>query len=94
MRTTIDLPDDLFRQAKARAALEGRKLKELIADYVQRGLEGAPSEAAPPERRRSLPPVAHRSAATGQTIPALRNAEIASILDEEDAQHLVRLAGR
>jgi len=42
MRTTIDLPDDLFRQAKARAALSGIKLKDLIARYVERmlGLAG------------------------------------------------------
>lgn len=42
MRTTIDLPEELFRRVKARAALEGLKLKELIARYVQRGLLEAP----------------------------------------------------
>jgi len=34
MRTTVDIPDDLFREAKAMAALEGVLLK----DVVNRGL--------------------------------------------------------
>lgn len=30
MKTTIELPDDLYRKAKALAALNGRKLKDLV----------------------------------------------------------------
>jgi predicted component of type VI protein secretion system len=30
MKTTIDLPDDLYRRAKAEAALQGRKFRELV----------------------------------------------------------------
>ena len=30
MKTTIELPDDLYRRAKAEAALSGRKLKDLV----------------------------------------------------------------
>ena len=43
MRTTIDLPDNLFREVKARAALSGLKLKELIAQFVEMGLEQSPT---------------------------------------------------
>ena len=32
MKTTIELPDDLYRKAKAVAALNGRKLKDLVAE--------------------------------------------------------------
>ena len=39
MKMTVDLPDTLMRQAKIRAASEGLKLQELIADFVQQGLE-------------------------------------------------------
>jgi hypothetical protein len=35
MRTTIDLPDALFRRAKAEAALRGYHLKDLIADALR-----------------------------------------------------------
>jgi hypothetical protein len=38
MRTTIDLPDETFRQLKARAALSGLKLKELVTQLIERGL--------------------------------------------------------
>jgi hypothetical protein len=30
MKTTVELPDDLYRRAKAEAALRGSKLKDLI----------------------------------------------------------------
>ncbi|MFL6290396.1 MAG: hypothetical protein ACJ759_05830 [Thermoanaerobaculia bacterium] len=83
MRTTIDLPEELFRQAKAKAALDGLKLKDLIASYVEQGLRGTPSQAAPSRRKRSELPVAR--AATGRALPAVRNAEIQRILDEEEA---------
>ena len=36
MRTTIDLPDALFRKTKATAALQGSSLKELIVRAIER----------------------------------------------------------
>jgi hypothetical protein len=39
MRTTVDLSDDLFRRAKAEAALRGRKLKDLVEEGLRRVLE-------------------------------------------------------
>jgi hypothetical protein len=81
MRTTIDLPDELLRQVKAKAALDGLRLKDLITRYVEQGLRGAPP--APRRRQRSELPVAR--AATGRTLPALTNVEIQRILDEEEA---------
>lgn len=83
MRTTIDLPDETFRQVKAKAALSGLKLKDLITLYVEQGLMGGPPSSSGPPRRRSELPVAR--AATGRTLPALTNAEIQRILDEEEA---------
>lgn len=82
MRTTIDLPDELLRQVKAKAALDGLKLKDLITRYVEQGLREAPPPA-PRRRQRSELPVAR--AATGRTLPALTNVEIQRILDEEEA---------
>ena len=38
MRTTVDIPDGVFRRAKARAAMEGIKLKELITRFLENGL--------------------------------------------------------
>lgn len=38
MKTTLDLPDELMRAAKIRAARQGKKLKDVMADLVRRGL--------------------------------------------------------
>lgn len=49
MRTTIDLPDELYRRAKAEAALRGRKFKDLVEEGLRRVLE-APEPEKPLER--------------------------------------------
>ena len=38
MKTTLDLPEDLVREMKMRAVREGRKLREVATEVVQRGL--------------------------------------------------------
>ncbi len=45
MRTTIDIPDELFREAKARAALEGIKLKDLVAEALREKLRAPEPKA-------------------------------------------------
>ena len=35
MKTTLDIPDELFREAKATAARNGGKLKDLVADGLR-----------------------------------------------------------
>ncbi len=43
MRTTIDLPDDLHRQAMSIARDTSRSLSETVADLMRRGLnQGSP----------------------------------------------------
>lgn len=45
MRTTIDIPDAMYRQLKARAASEGRSVKALLlqaAEHVVRANTPAP----------------------------------------------------
>ena len=32
MKTTVEVPDDLYRRAKAEAALRGRKPKDLVEE--------------------------------------------------------------
>src|SRR5437868_13583860 len=50
MKTTIEVSDDLYRRAKAEAALRGRKLKDLVAEGLRLVLE-TPRE---PPRSQSL----------------------------------------
>ncbi len=56
MRTTLDLPDAVFRQLKAKAALEGTTLKALLGTLIARGLQSprAGNAAHPPVP--ALPP--------------------------------------
>jgi hypothetical protein len=35
MKTTVEMPDDLYRRAKAEAALRGRKLKDLVEEGLR-----------------------------------------------------------
>jgi hypothetical protein len=93
MRTTIDLSDDLFRQAKARAALSGITLKELIAGYIEQGLQQAESVPPAQPRQRSRLPVIHE-ATKGKPIQALSNAELAEIELAEDVAKHERSVGR
>ena len=46
MKTTVELSDELYRRAKAQAALSGRKLKDLIEEGLRLVL------AAPRSKRR------------------------------------------
>jgi predicted transcriptional regulator len=39
MKTTIEVSDELYRRAKAVAALEGRRLKDLVEDGLRHVLE-------------------------------------------------------
>ena len=38
MKTTLDLPDEIVREMKLRAVVQGRTLKELVADLLRQGL--------------------------------------------------------
>lgn len=81
MRTTIDLPQDLLRQAKATAALRGVSLKDLITEFVSKGL----SEAKPEPKRLGMsgPPPVCIDAGRFTNLPST-NAEIEALFLEED----------
>ena len=43
MKTTVEIPDSLFRQAKATAAQQGTSLKEFLTEAVRRQLRKTPA---------------------------------------------------
>lgn len=49
MKTTLEIPDDLFRQAKAIAALRGESLKDFVTTALKGHLQTQVAEA-PRER--------------------------------------------
>jgi len=38
MKTTINLPDDLVRELKLCALLQGRTLRDMVAEFLRKGL--------------------------------------------------------
>jgi hypothetical protein len=50
MKTTIEVPDELFRQAKATAAMRGISLKVLITEALKHEVEANPLQAVPLDR--------------------------------------------
>ncbi|UCF95864.1 MAG: hypothetical protein JSV89_11825 [Spirochaetaceae bacterium] len=78
MRTTIDLPDELFRKVKAVASLKGITLKQFITRAVRRELS---SNNLPVKSQRiHLPLVPSKSPGS----VALSAERISQILDQED----------
>ena len=84
VKTTLELPDELMRAAKIRAANEGRRLKDVVADLLRRGLAEEPKSAGRVQRKVQLPLVqcAH-DARRGRGMTANR---VAEVLAQEDAK--------
>jgi plasmid stability protein len=56
VKTTLDLPDELMRAIKIRAAQQDRKIKDVVAELLRRGLsQTAGGPTIPPTRRVKLP---------------------------------------
>jgi plasmid stability protein len=45
MKTTLELPDELMQAVKFRAVRENRRLKDVVAELLRRGLIQEPDEA-------------------------------------------------
>lgn len=82
MRTTLDLPDPLFRELKAQSALRGIKLKDFVANLLQTGLARSNAPHCEPRLRSPLPVIRK---ATGVRHPAFSSGEINALLVAEDA---------
>ncbi len=81
VRTTLELPDPLFARLKARAALEGTTLKQLLCSFVEQGLE-APGHGrdTPTRRAADLPRI---DAELPLRPDQLSNAGLFALLEEE-----------
>lgn len=84
MKTTLDLPDDLMRTVKLRAVQENRRLKDMIADLLRRGLAQQPSEEVAVRRRVQLPLVQTRHAARAHE--EMTPDRVAQVLLDEEAR--------
>jgi hypothetical protein len=73
MRTTVDLPDPVFRKMKAAAALRGATIKQFVQRAVERELS---TELRPKRRKLALPLIRGRE----KRILSLTNSQIDDIL--------------
>lgn len=79
MRTSLDIPDPLFRHLKARAALEGSTLRDLVLALLQRGLsDGKNTASASPSA--DLPSIS-LGAPMALRADELSNASLSALLD-------------
>ena len=79
MRTTIDLPDNLYRTLKVRAGTSGVTFKQLVQQLIEQGMRTP--RVANLTTRRAPPPVIIPS---GVPIPTSSPAEIRRIEEEQD----------
>ncbi len=81
MRTTIDLPENLYRTLKVRAGMSGLTLRELVQQLIEKGLSSPRGAMASPNRHAPPPVIIPYR---GMPIPAVSRAEIARMDEEED----------
>ena len=85
MRTTIDIPEELYRTLKARAGLSGVTLRELVRRLIEQGLRSSVDEKEP-RKKFGPPPVIIPP--RGKPIPALSRAKLRRLEEKEDeAKH-------
>jgi len=83
MKTTIEIPDELFREAKARAAMDGIKLKDLITDALRSKLHAGPT----PKRHRVKFPIIEGDPNAPPITDEMVKAAIEDIYREEAEYH-------
>jgi hypothetical protein len=91
MRTTLDLPDDLFRKVKAKAAVEGTSLKTLLRRYIEGGLRHPVTLPGKTSKRSPLPIIKARNR---KPIPNLTPQLQSALEEEQDFAKLDRSFGR
>ena len=90
MRTTIELPEELVRQAEARATREGRSLKDLVTEGLRRVLGLETTRAADAPRRVVSFPLVPETAHS----PVISLEDVNRALADEDAERYARFVRR
>jgi hypothetical protein len=75
MRTTIDLPEDLHKQAQAIARDTHRTLSQTVADLIRRGLAAGSTTAICTDPRTGLPLVSVGTLVTSEDVRSLEDEE-------------------
>ncbi len=76
MKTTVEIPDSLYRQVKARAALQGKSIKDFLVEAVRAKIMSDNLKPNSKQRKKAW------EAAFGAADPK-EVAEVQRIIDEE-----------
>ena len=86
MRTTLDLPDPLFKHLKTRAAQEGRSLRDLVVELIQKGLTARDTVDA--QQRFESRPVVGASVAMTSAAHKLTNSTLFELINQDDDERV------
>lgn len=89
MKTTLDLPPELVREMKMRAAVEGRKLRDVAAEIFRRGLARGDDLRPAGPRRVKLPLVK-----CGPASKKVTATNVADVLLKQEVEWNREVAGR
>jgi hypothetical protein len=78
VKTTLEIPDELYRQAKIHAAQENRKMRDLVTEGLRLVLGLSEGTRPLGLRRMTKAPVTIRK---GNVIPVLSNEEMAELFE-------------
>ncbi len=92
MKTTLDLPTDLVREMKLRAAHEGRKLRDVATEIFRRGLSQPVLQGETARHRVKLPLIE----CGNPLVPAveLTTDQVAEVLLKQEVEWSHEAAGR
>jgi hypothetical protein len=86
MKTTIDIPEPLYKQVKIRAIETGWTLKHLVLASLRRELEGSTPDAAEGKKfrnRRKLRPSYVKAMKAGAFRPAAAARDVTDLISED-----------
>lgn len=94
MRTTLNIDDQLYREVKVRAALEGSTVTQLVETALRGLMEGLPEKAGskrakvspfPPVKTRKLKGIQKKIISIDDLGKLLKEAELESDLERHEA---------
>ncbi len=88
MNTTLELPDELMREVRIRAAMEGRKLKDVVEQALGTGLAPTSRSSTPREGLR-----VEMDPQTGPTVAIAVTDALGSAMTPQDLRRLEQDAG-
>jgi hypothetical protein len=88
VKTTLEIPDELYRAVKAKAALEGRRVTDVVVEGLRQLVQAQPTVI----RRVQLPLIKSKPGGKKITLAQVKKAEEAML--EEEANQYAQLMRR